>query len=328
LEKLQGSIYLIGGFALAGTSVIAARFVTQRLGTFTITAASLFFTILCLLPLCWSGLKRISAQMQARDWLALLFQATCGIFLFRMFLIQGLVRTSAGEAGILTGATPATTAVLAFVLLKEPVRPKMVLGILMTVSGIVLLQGALLSGNGFSREHFLGNLLVLCAAVCESFFNVVSRSGSLRGTPGAPRKMKTAEILNTEPQAGITPASQTFFVATFAFLLCLAPAAFEQPLPALRSLGIKEWLALAWYGLFVTALAFIFFYAGIRRCSASSAAVFSGMMPFTALVLSVLILGETAGWQQWTGGGLIVLGMALIGGGESGLHIGEMVAET
>ncbi len=315
MEKLRGSMYLIAGFTLAGTSVIAARFVTQRLGTFTITSASLFFTILSLLPLCWGGLGRTMAQMKGRYWLALLFQATCGIFLFRMFLIQGLVRTSAGEAGILTGATPAATAVLAFVLLKEPVRPRMVLGILMTVCGIVLLQGNLLVGGSFPREHFLGNLLVLCAAVCESFFNVLSRSSGLRNTPGAYQKLDPAGSMPAaSAPAALTPASQTFLVAAFAFLLCLVPAAFENPLPALQALRIREWLALLWYGLFVTTLAFIFFYAGIRRCSALSAAVFSGMMPFTALVLSVLILGEAARWQQWSGGALIVLGMGLIGG--------------
>lgn len=320
MEKLRGSMYLIAGFTLAGTSVIAARFVTQRLGTFTITAASLFFTILSLLPLCWGRLGRTTAQMKGRDWLALLFQATCGIFLFRMFLIQGLVRTSAGEAGILTGATPAATAALAFVLLKEPARPKALLGILITVGGIVLLQGGLLAGSGFSREHFLGNLLVLCAAVCESFFNVISRSSGLRNAPGASQKLEPGPNKHgASTPAALTPASQTLLVAAFAFLLCLGPATFEQPLRALQSLRIQEWLALLWYGLFVTTLAFIFFYAGIRRCSASSAAVFSGMMPFTALVLSVLILGETAGWQQWLGGALIVLGMALIGG-EGGDH--------
>ncbi len=312
MEKFRGSLYLIGGFTLAGTSVIAARFVSQSLGTFTITGVSLFFTILSLLPLCWGKLGQIVRQMQPRDWLALLFQATCGIFLFRMFLIQGLVRTSAGEAGILTGATPAVTAILAFYLLKETAGPKTLLGIALTVTGIVLLQGVLILGKGFSSNHFLGNLLVLCAAVCESFFNVVSRSNSLRsGTETA----KEADPVAPAPRA-LTPSAQTFFVAAFAFLLCLVPAGFEHPLPALRALGVLQWLALLWYGLFVTTLAFIFFYAGIRRCRASTAAVFSGMMPFTALILSVVILREHAGWQQWSGGTLIVLGMALIGGSD------------
>lgn len=293
-------MYLLGGFTLAGTSVIAARFLSQALGTFTIAAASLFFAILGLLPLCWSRLGKAVLQMKLHDMVDLFWQAACGIFLFRMFLIQGLNHTSAGEAGILTGATPAATTLLAVVVLKEPVRPRRFLGILSTVAGIAVLQGFLLPGNTFSMEHFAGNMLVLCAAASEALFNVFSRRSSLKSGPGAAPRLD--------------PIVQTWFVAAIAFLLCLVAAGFERPLPALRSLGTAEWLALLWYGLFVTALAFILFYAGIKRCSASTAAVFSGMMPFTALVLSILLLGESAGGQQWLGGGMIVLGMILTGG--------------
>lgn len=300
MEKITGPLYLIGGFTLAGTSVVAARFVSQSLGTFTITAVSLFFTILGLLLLFRMQIIKPILNLGTKTWLALIVQATCGIFLFRMFLIQGLLRTSTVEAGILTGITPAATALLAMFLLKEQVNRKRILGITNTVAGIIIMQGAFLSGGEFSMGHVWGNLLVMCAAVSESLFNVFSRYSSRKGQPDGSERLD--------------PIPQTLLVAVIAFLLCLIPSAFEQPWAALMSLGAWEWLALLWYGLFVTALAFIFFYAGIKRCTASTAAVFSGMMPFTSMILSVLILGETAGPQQWLGGALIVLGMILTGG--------------
>ncbi|EFU41064.1 hypothetical protein PVOR_15584 [Paenibacillus vortex V453] len=46
---------------------------------------------------------------------------------------------------------------------------------------------------------------------------------------------------------------------------------------------MQEWLALVWYVPIVTALAFIWWYAGIKRCQVATAAAFSGMMPFTAI---------------------------------------------
>ena len=299
MEGFKGSIYLFCAFTLAGTSVISARLVSGQLGTFTIAAASLFFAVLFLLPLCKNKLWKTIHQMEAKDWFLLLLQALCGIFLFRMFLLHGLLHTSAGEAGILTGATPAVTALLAGAALKEPVNKKSLAGIACTVSGVLLIQGILFPGSSFTLEHFLGNMLVLCAAVSESVFNVISRVSSLR----------TAS-LNKQP---INPLVQTTLVSGAALFFCLIPALFEAPLSSLASLGLKEWLALVWYGLFVTALAFIFWYAGIKRCSAYMAAAFSGMMPFTSLLLSVLILGENAGWQQWSGGLLVMSGMLLIG---------------
>ena len=299
MERLKGSIYLFCAFTLAGTSVISARLVSDQLGTFTIAAASLFFAVIFLLPICRSKLMETIQVMEGKDWFLVILQALCGIFLFRMFLLQGLLHTSTGEAGILTGATPAVTALLARAALKEQVNRKSIIGIACTIWGILLIQGILLPGSIFTLGHFVGNMLVLCAAASESLFNVISRVNSLRTVS-----------LNKQP---INPLVQTTLVSGIALFLCLIPALFEQPLQSLTSLGIKEWLALAWYGLFVTALAFIFWYAGIKRCPAYTAAAFSGMMPFTSLILSVIVLREHAGLQQWSGGLLVVLGMLLIG---------------
>ncbi|MEK3780993.1 DMT family transporter [Paenibacillus sp. FSL R5-0810] len=142
-------------------------------------------------------------------------------------------------------------------------------------------------------------MLVLCAASSESVFNILSRMSSTKN--------------DGRSQQPVDPVVQTTLVSAIAFLLCLIPAGFEHPLRSLAGIAWEEWLALIWYGPFVTALAFVFWYAGIRRCDASTAAAFSGMMPFTALVLSVVLLGQRAGVEQWAGGLLVAGGMVLIG---------------
>lgn len=299
MGQLKGKFYLLGAFSLAGTSVISAGFVTGYLGTFTITAVSLLFAVLGLLVFCGGKVVDHLRGMLAADWLPLFFQAVFGIFFFRMFLLLGLRNTSAGEAGIITGATPAVTALLAWVLLKETISKNALWGICCTIAGIRILQGLFSMETGFRTGHFAGNLLVFGAAVCESVFNVLSRHNSLQ------RASKSS--------FGADPIVQTTLVVGIAFVLCLFPSFLEKPLQPLLSLGGKGWLALAWYGLVVTALAFIFWYAGIKRCPAYTAAAFSGMMPFTALLLSVLILGERPGWEQLVGGVLVIMGMVLIG---------------
>ncbi len=301
MKKIKGMLFLLGAFSLAGTSVISARLVMGRLGTFTITTVSLFFALLCLIPVTGKKLSVIR-QLKPSDWFSLCLQAVFGIFLFRMFLLFGLKHTSAAEAGILTGATPAMTALLARVLLKEKMSRRKWFGIFCTVAGIIIVQGLLLPGNRFVPEHILGNLLVLCACCSESSFNTCSRILAVKA--------------QSRQGISLPPMVQTMLVSGIAMLLCLVPAAFEQPIYSLSNIGLREWLALFWYGAFVTAVAFICWYAGIRRCNASTAAAFSGMMPFTALILSVLFLKEPAGLQQWLGGILIIAGMIFIGTSE------------
>ena len=107
--------------------------------------------------------------------------------------------------------------------------------------------------------------------------------------------------------------AQTLLVCLCALALCLPLSLLEKPLPALAALDLRAWLVLGWYGLGITALGFMFFFAGVRRCDAYTAAAFSGVMPLTAMLLSIVLLGETPGFAQAAGGGLVIVGMLLLG---------------
>jgi len=293
--KFSGPLCLTGAFSLAGSSVISARLLSGHLGAFTITAVSLTLAIIALLPFCASKLKQTVKHMRWSETIMLFLQALLGIFLFRLFLLQGISRTSASEAGLLTGATPAITASFAWIFLKERVCTHGFAGMICTVGGVLLIQG--LTASSFSTNHLLGNLLVLGAAASESAFNVLSRVSAVKAEKHKP----------------LDPLVRTTLVSMIALLFCVVPMLFEQPYEKLGAIGVAEWLALVWYGVFVTALAFIFWFAGIKRCPASTAAAFAGLMPFTSLLLSVLLLGERTSWAQWAGGALVILGMMLIG---------------
>ena len=295
LEQFKGYLFLTCGFILAGTSVISARLVSGSLGAFTITAVSLFFALLVLLPLCLKKIAPTVCAMSPRDWIYVALQALFGIFLFRLLLLQGLLHTSTTEASVLTGATPAITTILAWLWLKESVRAKNIAGIVSTVVGIALIQGLLT--HSFSSAHLFGNLLVLGAAASESTFNTLSRRS----------------VVKAKASKAFDPIVQTTLVVMFALMFSLTPALFEQPVRALSVLSLTRWLALGWYGWLGTALAFICWYAGIKRCPAHIAAAFSGMMPLTSMVLAVAALGEPAGWHQWAGSVLVILGIVLIG---------------
>ena len=298
-RTMQGPLFLFLAFTLAGTSVVAARFLSGRLGVFTITAVSLTVAVLFLLPLCLKKLVQTVKGLSCKDFLSLAVQALFGIFLFRLFLLNGLTITSSAEAGILTSAAPAMTAVMAIVFLKEKPTAQKLIGIALTASGVLMIQWAAGGGSGFTREHLWGNMLVICAAACEALFNIFSRAFLHSPKRGAKEPMD--------------PAVQTALVSCLALLLCLIPAMGEKPIVSLTLLPLSGWLALLWYGVFVTALSYICWYAGIKRCGALTAAAFSGMMPFTSALLSMVMLHERLHPFQLLGGLFIMGGMIGLG---------------
>ncbi|QHQ63472.1 EamA family transporter [Anaerocolumna sedimenticola] len=299
MEHTKGKIYLLSAFSLAGTSVITGHILTGKLNSFTITTVSLGILLLCLSPFYYRKVVKTIRLLTNNDWKMILFQAIFGIFLFRTFLLYGVKLTSTVEAGILTGATPAITSLFALIFLKEQLSVKTAFGICCTVMGIVLLQAINLHSLRFSMEHFYGNLLILCAASSESSFNILSRKHNTK--------------VSYDNSLSIHPMVQTLLVSAIAFLLSLIPAYLENPLESIQTIGLREWVALVWYGLIVTAVAFVFFFEGVKRCSPYTIAAFSGMIPFTSMLLSLFFLKETIGGIQWLGGFLIIFSMLLIG---------------
>ncbi|AOY75318.1 DMT family transporter [Clostridium formicaceticum] len=299
MKNIEGKIYLLLAFSLAGTSVITGYILSEKLNNFTITAVSLGIVLLCLSP--FYGAKTVNTihLLKKSDWKMLILQAVFGIFLFRTFLLLGVGLTSTVEAGILTGTTPAITSILAFFVLREKLTGWAALGIVCTVFGIVLLQEVNLCFLQFSIKHIGGNVFILCAAASESAFNIISR------------RHRAKKQYDTDIQ--IHPMVQTLLVSAIAFTLSIIPAFGEQSFAALQMIGLKEWLALVWYGLIVTALAFVFFYAGVKRCDAYTIAAFSGMIPLTSMLLSLFLLKESISYTQWGGGFLIILSMLLFG---------------
>lgn len=299
MRHVQGKLYLLGAFSLAGTSVITGYILTMKLSSFLITTISLGIVLVCLLPFYGAKTVQTIRLLTKLDWIMILFQAVFGIFLFRTFLLFGVRLTSTVEAGILTGTTPAITSLLAFFFLKERFSGTTVLGISCTVMGIILLQGINILSAHFSAQHILGNVLIICAAASESTFNIISRKHKAKALDGSAVQLH--------------PMVQTLLVSAIAFVLSVIPALCEHPLASMSVLGWKEWFALVWYGVVVTALAFVFFYEGVKRCDAYTTAAFSGMIPLTSMLLSLLLLKEKTECAQWIGGLLIILSMALIG---------------
>ncbi len=296
MENVKGNLYLTGAFILAGTSVVTGSVLSSRLGTFTVTAGGLGVLLICLLPFYLRKVFITMRSLKKSDGVLLLLQAVFGIFLFRVLLLAGIRFGGAAQTGILTGTTPAITAFFASVFLREKLTAASAAGIGCTVAGICLLN-APCEESALVIRTLWGSLAAFGAAASESAFNILSRKHKTSGAS----------------EAKIDPMVQAILVSAIAFIPSAAAAAFERPIQNFVNLDWLGWAALAWYGLAVTAVAFAFFYEGIKRCKAQTAAAFSGLMPLTSLLMSVFLLKERIGLWQWAGGALIILSVSLIG---------------
>jgi drug/metabolite transporter (DMT)-like permease len=255
---------LTGGFILAGSSVVAGK-ILAGLPVFFAAAGGAAIALLALLPLAsrearpGSGALRHSLHLLAA-------QAFFGVALFRVLMLAALSRASASEAGVATSAAPPITALFSALFLKERIGWRAATGIALAAAGIALLE----SGGINLAGHLCGCFLALGAAASESIFNVISK--------------------NLDPSIGPRRTSAVVMGIAFALLAVLSLLSGEKVEWA--AIGLERCLALAYQGLFASALAYILFFTGIARVPASTAGVFSGLISFSSFVLSALLLGE------------------------------------
>ncbi|BCS89330.1 DMT family transporter [Pseudodesulfovibrio sediminis] len=273
---------------LVGSSVVAGKIMVDELPIFLASALRFVLALVILVPIIYlreGGLPRLSG----RSWFMLAGQSLCGSFLFTVFLLWGLTRTGPASAGIITSTTPASMGIIAWLFFKDRPSTKTGMGILLSVIGVLvinLVQGGAVTGT----NPVLGNLLVLGAVLFESLFLLVRK---------------------TVPEP-LSPLAVSTIISFFGLLWFLPMGLYEAGHMHFAAITLTGWLVVFYYGAFVTVLAYIFWFAGITRVPASTAGVFTAIMPVSALILSALILGEPIGWPQLTGCACVLSGIVLI----------------
>jgi drug/metabolite transporter (DMT)-like permease len=200
----------------------------------------------------------------------------------------GETRVSSGLAAILVGAMPLFTVLLAHWLTHdEKITSLKLAGILLGFGGVVVLfLPDLQSGTTFS---LVGGLAILLAAVSYAYSAILARK-HLQGFPH-------------------TTVALGQMISAFAILLPLSlavdhPWTLHPSFPALASL-----LTLAVVG---TALAYLMYYWLIENVGATRTSLVTYISPVIAVILGVIVLGETADWTTFVGLILIIVGVGAV----------------
>lgn len=286
---LRAYLDLTMAMILVGSSVAAGKFMIQELPVHLASALRFCCAALLIVPLLLilEGIPRLSL----RSWAILFVQAACGSFLFNVFLLAGLARTTAGAAGIITSTTPACMGLTAFAVLGERPSRRVVAGIALSMAGILAVNLHDAGPDvGADMGALAGNLLVLCAVMAETFFLLLRKC-------------------IPEP---VSPLAVSTVMTVFGLALFTPGALVQARGFDFAAVSWASWSVVAYYGAFVTVAAYLFWFSGVARVGAGTAGVFTAVMPVSALILSALLLGEAVTPAALAGCALVLAGIACI----------------
>jgi len=260
---------LIAAMLLVGTNVGIGKSIVVFVPVTVFATLRFVIAVAVLLPLYrWSKIKRV----RRGEWLNLFLQAFFGTFLFTLLMLNGVQRTSAVAAGVITSTIPAAVALLAWLLLKERPGRRSLAAIGLAIAGILIINLAHgYSGNSAPGAGSLsGNLMVMGAVACESIYVILSR-----------RLSQTLEAID------ICAYAHAFGLLLMLPLGASALLHFDyQPVP------LATWALLVWYGLSASIFSFWLWMKGIRHVPGALAGVFTAALPVAATAYGMLFLGE------------------------------------
>ncbi len=210
---------------------------------------------------------------------------------FTLF-VWGQQHVASGVAAILNAATPLFTAVLAhWLTADERLTPGRAAGVALGFLGVAAMMGqAALAGLGGVAAAQLA-----CLGGALSY--------ALAGIFG--RRFRALGVAPLAAAAGQLAASSLVLVP----LALLADRPWQLPLPGMEALA-----ALAGLGVLCTALAYALYFRILATAGATNLLLVTLLIPVSAVLLGVGILGETLEARHLAGMALIGFGLAVMDG--------------
>lgn len=276
---------LASAMALVGTYVGFSKLLVAIFPVFLL--AWLRFGIAAVAMVSWVKRGPDESPISTHDRRLLFLESFLGNFLFSVCMLFGVAMTSALAAGVIMAAIPGVVALLSTVFLKERISLRVAAGIACAIGGIALVS--MIKNEGSENGSLLGNLLLVGAVFCEASYVVIGKQ--LTGKLSAKR---ISALVNLWGLALVTPLG----------IWQALRFDFHAVMPS-------SWVLLVFYALAASMFTVWLWMTGLRQVPASSAGVFTVMLPVSAAAVGVLLLGEHFSGAQAAAYALALAGVVL-----------------
>ena len=265
MREGTGVLIAIVSSCLGGTAAAVTRYLVGDADPVTLAILRWGIGFLCLLPV---ALALKVKWPQRSDWPGVAILGVCFFGLFFILYNIAVSYTTAARASLALSTLPLQTMIVAALLGIEPLTMRKSLGVGIAVLGVF---AALASGlSAAPSGAWRGELIMVGAVLCMSFYNVWARPFIQRSSP--------LGFLTVGMGAGA--------------LALIAIGLFTGSAAVLSGFGAAQWTAGIYLGLGGGALAFILWVLALQRATPTRVANTMTVNPIAAALLAKQLVGE------------------------------------
>lgn len=282
-------VYILLGLAaiLWGVQPVIVKSVLQELSPLMIACYRYIAISIILLAYLFitEGKEAVPSR---RNTYILILMGFFGIAINNVFQFSGLQYSTVINCTLVSSTTPAMTALLAAVYLRERLIGLQWIGIMMSFLGVIFL---VTHGSVDVLLHLsfnYGDLLFLGSQAGWAIYAILSRIIMNEMTP-----------LATTAWSSLIGAIMTGLLAWWNGDFSMPPVSVSGMLSLSYMIFLGGILAMTWWNY------------GVQKVGPGPAAVFINIMPVVGMISAVFFLHESLGWQEFFGALWILFGVSL-----------------
>jgi len=227
--------------------------------------------------------------LDKKDLKGILVLGVIGHTAYQYLFINGIARTTASLSALMMATCPVFVALLGLVVERKMPSWKVLLGALLSLTGVFLLVYGSHPDFASAEKHVLGAAFVLAGSVCWAVYTVLSKPHLTRYSP-------------------LRVTATTVVLGTVILDILAVPSLLTQEW---SKISLAGWVGFTYSCGLAIVLGYIIWEIGIHRIGPEKTAVYQNLTPVIATVASYLLLGETLRVIQVAGAGMVFLGIYL-----------------
>ncbi|GAA3373882.1 DMT family transporter [Streptomyces racemochromogenes] len=268
------------GMALVGSSVTVSRSLVDA-PLFAAQAVRYVAAAVILVLLARAARVPLS-RPRGREWLWLAGIAAGGLVLFNVAVVRGVAHAEPAVIAVAVASVPVLLGVVGPLLEKRRPSRRVLLAAPVVVAGAVLVEGT-------GRTDAAGVGWAVLALACEAAFTLLA-----------------VPVLGRHGAWGVSVHA----VWMGAVMLGALSVCTERP-SALAELTARQWGAVGYLAVLVTAVAFLLWYRTVAAVGSGRAGLLTGVAPLAAACAGALSGGGVPRPAVWLGLAVVVTGLAL-----------------
>ena len=235
------------------------------------------------------SMSKTNKPFEQQDIKPILLVGAVGFFVFQLTFTFGVQNTTAGNSSLLLALVPASVAIINKFFKIEDISGTMILGIVLSLLGVILI--VIGSGKEFSASgnHLYGAIMMLIAQFAYGYYSVFAKP-----------------LLNKYSTYQIT--AYMVMIATALFIPISIPSLMEIEW---REVPLIAWFSILYSGIFAICVGNFLWIWAIGKIGSTRTAIYNNISPIFAVATGYAFLGEGFGWLQLFGALVIFGGMYL-----------------